>query len=140
MKIQNVFSSWATTNIGVPQGSIMGPLLFNIFINDLFLFLDSDIKLFNYADDNTLVYSNKDMSSVITKLELATSQAIKWFNINGMKANPSKFQSLIISKSKYENLKFNILGQVITPDHFVKLLGVYSDNKLSFADHISNLC
>ena len=53
VKISTSRSSWTTLSKGVPQGSILGPLLFNIFTNDLFLFIEK-CKLYNYADDNSL--------------------------------------------------------------------------------------
>ena len=51
-KINNVYSEWTEINTGVPQGSILGPLIFNIYINDIFLFVD-EVEITNYADDTT---------------------------------------------------------------------------------------
>jgi retron-type reverse transcriptase len=56
IKLQGVISGWQILQKGVPQGSIMGPLLFNIFINDIFYFIEHG-TLYNYADDNTLSYA-----------------------------------------------------------------------------------
>jgi hypothetical protein len=56
IKLQGVVSGWQILQKGVPQGSIMGPLLFNIFINDIFYFIEHG-TLYNYADDNTLSYA-----------------------------------------------------------------------------------
>ena len=63
VKIGDTFSEWVTNVKGVPQVSIHGPLLFNIFIND-FLFINLSSKIYNYADDNTLSYVSSDLNEV----------------------------------------------------------------------------
>ena len=55
IKIGNIMSSWGEITKGVPQGSVLGPILFNVFINDIFYFIKHG-KLYNYADDNTLSF------------------------------------------------------------------------------------
>jgi hypothetical protein len=139
VKIKNVYSSWKTLTTGVPQGSILGPLLFNIFLNDLFLWIDPDIRLFNYADDNTLVHSHENKNFMINSLEKASAQAIEWFSLNKMKANPSKFQALYLDRTSNTTCKFDINGSYLYPENSVKLLGVLFDKNLSFDEHISNI-
>ena len=141
VKIQNSYSNWREITVGVPQGSILGPLLFNIFINDLFYVLDSEIKLFNYADDNTLVYSHIDKYILKSKLEQASIDAITWFDQNGMKANPDKFQSLLINRNATDHATFILDNNTeITPDSSAKLLGITFDEKLNFDMHVDTIC
>ena len=92
-KINTAYSSWSKLLSGVPQGSVLGPLLFNLFINDLFYIITIDIC--NYADDNTTYTFDLSLDILMTKLECAANTAIEWFQYNGMKLNSSKCHLLI---------------------------------------------
>lgn len=125
---------------GVPQGSILGPILFNIFLNDLFFFV-KHCSLYNYADDNTLSKSDKSIETVIKCLEEDSKSLINWFSDNKMQANPDKFQALAIGKRTHEKkIVFNINDVNISCEDEVKLLGVTIDYRLNFNTHISNIC
>ena len=93
---------------GVPQGSILGPVLFNIFINDIFSFVN-DCDLYNYADDNTVSKADHDLNTVVKSLEKDSHSLIKWFSDNKMQANPDKFQAIAIGpKTQKSNISFNV--------------------------------
>ena len=125
---------------GGTRGSILGPLLFNVFINDLFFFMDK-CTLYNYADDNSISFSSDDISIVCSNIVNDAKNAINWFELNGMKANPDKFQFMIMSKESYVGHEICIDENVtISSEKCVKLLGVTIDHKLNFGDHITVTC
>ena len=68
IKIGNTYSDWENLIKGVPKGSILGPVLFNVFINDIF-YIVQDSTIYNYADDNTLSYCDFDVDNLVKTLE-----------------------------------------------------------------------
>ena len=140
IKLQGDLSSWADIQKGVPQGCILGPLLFNIFINDIFYFIEYG-TLYNYADDNTLSYVNDNYEKLIDILEKESSVLIDWFKFNCMQANPDKFQAIAVgNKTHAKTPVFKIDPAEITCDEVVKLLGIDIDYQLNFNYYIKNIC
>ena len=129
VRLNNTYSEWIEILFGMPQGSILGPLLFNIFLCDLFLFL-RDIPVENYADSNTPYCTGLKVSDVRIKLENAAETLLQWFKDNGMKANPDKYH-LLINNTK-ESFQIKIGNKTVSNSKYEKLLGVKEDHELNF--------
>ena len=134
-KTSSSYSSWKETLSGVPQGLILGPLLFNIFICDMFFELrQSDFA--SYADDNTPYVEANNVDEVITVLENDSIQLLKWFSENQVKASKDKYHLFITSDEKV-SMKINNIEIEITSSE--KLLGIIIDSKLNFKEHLGGI-
>ena len=137
-KVNLNFSNWIELLQGVPQGSVLGPLLFNIYLNDLFYIL-KDANICNFADDTTPFVCDLNLKTVMEKLESHSEIAITWFECNYMKLNTDKCH-LLVSGHKFEEMWMKVGTDYIWENKEVNLLGVTIDNDLKFEKHISNLC
>ena len=91
VKIGNNKSDWMEISKGCPQGSLFGPLAYNIFSNDLLLSIQNICDIYNYADDNSIGYSANTVAEVTDKLNSVASLMMEWFESNSLQANPNKF-------------------------------------------------
>ena len=103
-KVGCSFSTWKIIKYGVPQGSILGPLLFNIFLNDIFYFINNT-QITNYADDNTTYSMTKDVPNLLAILKDDTSLLLDWFKSNEMKSNEDKCYLLVINHQEDVHVK-----------------------------------
>ena len=103
VKLGFQFSDWQEIKSGVPQGSVLGPLFFNIFINDMLL-EDKESEICNFANDTTIYTNGNNVESVILSLEEDLSRTLNWFRINHMAANPGKFQVMSLGMREQPKL------------------------------------
>ena len=126
VKISSSLSKRLEIILGVPQGSILGLILFNIFINDLLLFI-KETDVCNFADGTTLYKCGSDLDIVLETLEIYANIAINWLNNNEMVANPKKLLLMFLARNKSIEKEKSFVGKAIKSSSTAELLGIALD-------------
>ena len=136
VRLEGVCSNFTTSKYGVPQGSLLGPLLFNIFNNDL-NFCVPNVSLRLYADDTTEYFSDASPTILEFTFNKDLQTLSSWFESNRLTVNSTKTQVVSVGPCAYDyslllnNARIEFLRSI-------KILGVILDKELSYKEHISN--
>ena len=135
----------SAVEFGVPQGSVLGPILFCLYVAPVANVITSfGVNHIQYADDTQLYISLQDSNS-ITALQLCVEAVYDWFGRNGLELNPAKTEALIVGTSarlRHEApiASVSMAGADIKIAESVKSLGVTIDNSLNFNKHVDGIC
>ena len=137
--VNGVKSDWAPAVPGVPQGTVLGPLLFSLYINDMPVGIDSQIRLF--ADDCVCyreIRTVKDTLKLQKDIGLLGSWARKW----GMRFQPVKCNMMQLTNKRINKIEasYTLEGTVLENVDRIKYLGVTITNDLKWYTHINNIC
>ena len=132
-KVGSFYSEFFQIIYGVPQGSILGPLLFNVGLTDLFLAEHYKSDFSNYADDTTPCNCGSAFFETIPDLEITLDKLFNWFCYNNFKANASKCHLFL---SPFNAKSINIKSSVIESSSSEKFLGITIDSNFTFEKHI----
>ena len=141
VSINGFLSSETVMRYGVPQGSVLGPLLFLIYINDLNVAIKYSTTT-HFADDTTLLIKNKSLKQLQKHLNLDLRFLVNWLRANKISLNASKTELLLFHHHKKVinyDIKIKINGTRLKPSKYVKYLGILIDNQLNWNHQINLL-
>jgi hypothetical protein len=141
IKLNKAPSKWEHVKHGVPKGSVLGPLLFHIYINDLSLTINKIANPILFAEDTSIIISNTSPEKYKSNSSLVLIETINWFQSNLLTLNCDKTYFLQFLTKKHNEIKMKIISSntIITNINSTKFLGLIIDRTLSWKDHITGL-
>ena len=131
--VDGVCSTLIESDTGTVQGSILGPILYAIFVSPLF-----DLThMTNFADDNFVVVWNRQICDVIRDLEQELEMITKWLKDSGLKVNEAKTEMCLFHRNDQPAISINLQGNLITSSKTMNVLGILFDSKLSWGPQVS---
>jgi hypothetical protein len=147
VKIQGEASEIQGLSTGVPQGSCLGPFLYCVYVSTLSFVIPQNVSFHQYADDTQLYcgFKTSDYPNGVAALEECSASIEGWFLRNGMLLNADKSDAIVLSTTQQAgklpaNSTIQIAGCDIKLSDAVRNLGIVIDNRLSFDEHVSNVC
>ena len=142
-KFKHYTSGEETILSGVPQGSILGPLLFLCFTNDLFQEFQEDCKIISYADDTQIIVNARKIEQLKQKIENVITAAQTWYKKNSMKNNIGKTEVIVFNTNQKQNCQIKIKvideGKPVTIEskNSIKILGIILDSNLNWEKQVN---
>jgi len=139
--LNKISSSWGRTTHGVPQGSVLGPLLFLVYINDLPITISKIATSIKFADDMSIIVTNNNKVDFKNTLQLAMIELSNWFRSNLLTLNYDKtyFLQFVTKKQNEMQQQVTISNSLITNINSTIFLGLKIDSTLSSEDHVTEL-
>lgn len=145
VKYEEYVSRESHINVGIPQGSILGPLLFILYLNDISLIFET-AKYHLFADDTIIYMSDTCILNLIAKLNQMLENVSDWMEVNKLKLNVAKTKGMILGKKSYREifltnrLQLKLCGEIVEIVNEIKYLGIIIDNDLKFNKNIDYIC
>lgn len=135
VRFNNSYSKFHSITAGIPQGSVLGPILYNIFTYDIPKLIEGFIGTF--ADDTSPAEIDKDLHSANNKLQISLNNVSNWVKINGTTLNAQKSNHIIFTNRKITPKPVFLNGEQVPLVSVARSLGIYLDSRLTFKDHIN---